>query len=108
MDYHPGIWEAVRGEVDERRTKGLFVLTGSAMLAPDTTSHGGAGRIAPYTMRTLSQFERGRSTGSISLASLLAGGAPAPDATRANVRETIEAVVTAAGRATPISMPRAP
>ncbi len=90
----PGIWEAVRGEIDARRAKGLFVLTGSATPDPDTTSHGGAGRIARYTMRTLSQFERGRSTGSTSLASLLDGVTPAPDAARASVRDTIHAVVT--------------
>jgi hypothetical protein len=50
----PGVWEAVRGEIDERRARGLFVLTGSATPDPETTSHGGAGRIARYTMRTLS------------------------------------------------------
>ena len=90
----PGLWEAVRVEVDERRTKRLFVLTGSATPDPDTTSHGGAGRIVRYTMRTLSQFEPGRSTGSTSLASLLDRVTPAPDAARASVRETIESVVT--------------
>jgi hypothetical protein len=89
-----GLWEAVRVEVDERRTKRLFVLTGSATPDPDTTSHGGAGRIVRYTMRTSSQFERGRETRSTSLASLLDRVTPAADAARASVRATIEAVVT--------------
>jgi uncharacterized protein len=89
----PGLWEAVRGEIDERRAKGLFVLTGSATPDPETTSHGGAGRIARYTMRTLSQFERGRATGSTSLASLLDGATTAPDTARMSVREMIETLV---------------
>ncbi len=89
----PGIWETVRSHIDERRAKGLFVLTGSATPDPDATSHGGAGRIARYTMRTLSQFERGRSTGRTSLAALLDGATPDSDPQRISVRETIESLV---------------
>ncbi len=94
-EYHlvPGMWEAVRGTVDARRAKGQFLLTGSSTPDPEATSHSGAGRIARTTMRTLSQFERGRSTGRTSLSALLAGTTPDPDTARTSVRNTIDALV---------------
>lgn len=93
-EYHlvPGIWEAVRGTVDARRAKGQFVLTGSSTPDPEATSHSGAGRIARTVMRTLSQFERGRSTGRTSLAALLEGKTPDPDTARTSVRDAIDAL----------------
>lgn len=85
----PGIWNAVRARVDDLGTKGLFVLTGSSTPEDEPTSHSGAGRIARIDMRTLTFFERGRSSGTTSLRALLNGSDPVADATRITVRDVI-------------------
>lgn len=68
----PKIWNHVRRAVDERRERGQFILTGSAVPADDLTRHTGAGRIGRLRLRPMSLFEMGRSTGSVSLGALLA------------------------------------
>jgi len=66
----PGIWDAVKFEVDRRRKRGQFILTGSAMPPKESVMHSGAGRIARITMRPMSLFESGESNGQVSLKSL--------------------------------------
>lgn len=64
----PQLWDAVRFEVDHRKTEGQFILTGSAL--PPLTSeinHTGTGRFAQLTMRTMTLQESGDSTGTVSL-----------------------------------------
>lgn len=76
----PRIWDFTRREVDARRAKGQFVLTGSA--TPDDTArrHSGAGRFSVLRMRPMSWFERGWSSGEVSLQSLLERETPrSPD-----------------------------
>ncbi len=85
----PGIWNAVRGRIDDTREKGLYILAGSATPEDEPTSHSGAGRIARVPMRTLSFFERGLATGRTSLQALLDGTAPTPDPERMSVREVV-------------------
>jgi predicted AAA+ superfamily ATPase len=70
------IWNHVRSEVDRRAEPGQFVLTGSAVPEEDTRRHTGAGRFARLSMRPMSLFESGESTGAMSLAALLAGDRP--------------------------------
>ena len=69
----PQIWDAVRFEVDHRGDDGLFMLTGSAVPA-DTSKihHTGAGRFAWLTMRPMTLWESGESTGEVSLGRLFA------------------------------------
>lgn len=69
----PEVWDVVRHEVDHLPGRGLFILTGSSAANPDDTSHSGAGRIARLTLRTMSLYESGVSTGDISLAKLFQG-----------------------------------
>ena len=66
----PVLWDAVRYEVDRRHERGQFILTGSAVPANDAVMHTGTGRIARLTMRPMSLFESGDSTGELSLAGL--------------------------------------
>lgn len=67
----PTLWDAIRGEVDRRRSVGQFIITGSAVPADRTKIvHTGTGRIAPLVMRTMSLWESGDSSGELSLASL--------------------------------------
>jgi predicted AAA+ superfamily ATPase len=69
----PAIWNHVRRMVDDRGTPGQFILTGSSVPADDATRHVGAGRIVRLRMRPMTLAETGHSTGTVSLAALLAG-----------------------------------
>ncbi len=69
----PALWNHVRRAIDDRKTPGQFILTGSAVPADDITRHTGAGRITRLRMRPMTLFELGASSGGISLAALLAG-----------------------------------
>ena len=70
----PKLWDAIRFEVDHRGEPGQFVLTGSAVPA-DTReiTHSGTGRFTWLTMRTMSLFESGDSTGEVRLGELFSG-----------------------------------
>jgi predicted AAA+ superfamily ATPase len=70
------VWNHVRSEVNRRGAPGQFVLTGSAVPEEDIRRHTGAGRFARLTMRPMTLFESGQSTGSISLSDLLSGERP--------------------------------
>ncbi|MDE5612604.1 MAG: DUF4143 domain-containing protein [Odoribacter sp.] len=70
----PHLWDAVRHEVDQRRKDGQFILTGSAVPpSTETIHHSGTGRYAWITMRPMSLWESGESTGEISLDELFKG-----------------------------------
>ncbi|MCL2106147.1 MAG: DUF4143 domain-containing protein [Oscillospiraceae bacterium] len=73
---YPQIWNYVRREVDERRLKGQFILTGSATPDDKARRHSGAGRFSVIKMRPMSFFEKGWSTGEVGLAALMRGEAP--------------------------------
>lgn len=70
----PKIWDAIRFEIDHGGELGRFILTGSAALA-DTRdiSHSGTGRFAWLTMRPMSLYESGDSSGEVSLKALFDG-----------------------------------
>ncbi len=72
----PQLWDTVRYEVDHRDGMGHFILTGSAVPADlSKIHHTGTGRFAWLTMRTMSLYESGDSTGEVSLRSLFEEGA---------------------------------
>lgn len=73
----PVLWNHVRRAVDERRAKGQFILTGSAVPPDDATRHSGAGRFSRLRLRPMSLSELGYSNGGISLAALLDEKTPA-------------------------------
>lgn len=69
----PSLWDSVRFEVDHRNGFGHFILTGSSVSPKaEMIFHSGAGRFAKLKMRTMSLFESGESTGTVSLADLFA------------------------------------
>ena len=70
----PKLWDAVRFEVDHRGEPGQFILTGSAVPV-DTReiTHSGTGRFTWLTMRPMSLYESGDSTGEVSLLHLFDG-----------------------------------
>ena len=60
-----------KATVDHRDGAGLFILTGSAVPAKtEEIHHSGAGRFAWLTMRPMSLYESGESTGEVSLEAL--------------------------------------
>lgn len=73
----PKLWDAIRFEVDHREHGiGQFILTGSAVPAnTETIHHSGAGRFGWLTMRPMSLWESGESSGEVSLKELFMGKA---------------------------------
>lgn len=69
----PSIWDAVRYTVDGRAEKGQFILTGSSTPKRKGVLHSGAGRIGRLRMRTMSLYESGESSGTVSLEELCNG-----------------------------------
>ena len=70
----PQLWDAIRFEVDHRRNDGQFMLTGSAVPANmSRVKHSGAGRFGWLTMRPMTLWESGESSGEVSLSALLNG-----------------------------------
>ena len=63
----PSIWDAVRCKVDEKSTKGMFILAGSTSINKSSYIHSGTGRIARLKMRPMSLYESLNSDGKISL-----------------------------------------
>jgi len=63
----PGIWDAVRFDIDQNPGCGKYLLTGSVSPPRDSYAHSGTGRIAAIRMRPMTLFESLDSTGIISL-----------------------------------------
>lgn len=69
----PPLWDAVRHTVDDRASKGQFIMTGSATPNHKGILHSGAGRIGRLRMRPMSLYESGDSSGKVSLKDLCNG-----------------------------------
>lgn len=72
----PEIWNYVRHEIDDRKAKGQFILTGSANPTDDVKLHSGAGRFTVVQMDTMTWQELGYSTGMVKMSDLLQGSFP--------------------------------
>lgn len=76
----PELWDAARFEVDHREEHvGQFIFTGSAVPKEkdkEKMFHSGAGRFDWITMRPMSLWESGDSTGDVSISTLFAGAMP--------------------------------
>ena len=72
----PEIWNYVRHEVDDRKAKGQFILTGSANPTDDVKLHSGAGRFTVVQMDTMTWQELSHSTGVVKLSDILQGSFP--------------------------------
>jgi len=70
----PSIWNSIRAEIDARGLPGQFILTGSAAPVEDKTRHTGAGRMARLTLRPMTLFEQGQTTGQVRFADLFTTG----------------------------------
>jgi hypothetical protein len=72
----PEIWNYVRHEVDSRKAKGQFILTGSANPSDHVKLHSGAGRFTVVQMDTMTWQELGYSSGIVKISDLLEGNFP--------------------------------
>ena len=76
----PELWDAARFEVDRRDEHvGQFIFTGSAVpkeKEKEKMFHSGAGRFDWITMRPMSLWESGDSTGNVSITDLFDGAMP--------------------------------
>lgn len=70
---HPEIWNYLRHEVDKRKSKGIFILTGSANPPENVRLHSGAGRFTVLQMDTMTWQELGYSSGKVKMSDLLLG-----------------------------------
>ena len=88
----PSTWDATRRAVDAAGgERGMFILTGSSTPAKDAVTHSGAGRIARVDMSTMTLWERGLSTGAVSLSGLFEG-AFAPSACETSLAPLADAI----------------
>ncbi len=69
----PSIWNVIRHEIDDRRSPGQFILSGSARPPDDVRRHSGAGRFGRARMRPMSLSESQRSSSLVSLGDLTDG-----------------------------------
>jgi predicted AAA+ superfamily ATPase len=72
----PAIWDGVRYRVDQVKSKGQYLLTGSSTPNDLAKIHSGAGRFGRVLLQTMSVQEMGISTGEASLKKLLQGKFP--------------------------------
>ncbi len=67
----PKLWDAARYEVDSRGEVGQFIFTESAVpIESEEITHSGTGRFTWLTMRPMSLYESGESSGEVSLGDL--------------------------------------
>jgi predicted AAA+ superfamily ATPase len=69
----PAIWDGVRYRVDQVKSKGQYLLTGSSTPNDLAKIHSGAGRFGRVLLQTLTLQELGISSGEASLKKLLQG-----------------------------------
>ncbi|MCL1971636.1 MAG: DUF4143 domain-containing protein [Endomicrobia bacterium] len=69
----PKLWTYIKREIDIRKQKAQFLLTGSSTPKDNAKMHSGAGRFTILDMRTMSWQEMGYSTAKASLKDLLDG-----------------------------------
>jgi len=89
----PKLWNYVRHEVDDRKKKAQFILTGSANPEEAIKLHSGAGRFTLVEMQTMSWQEMGYSSGVVSLHALLQGEAVAYSDNNLSVETIIERMI---------------
>jgi hypothetical protein len=62
----PGIWDAVRFDIDQNPGYGKYILTGSVLPPENSYRHSGTGRIASIQMRPMTLYESMDSSGTVS------------------------------------------
>jgi len=89
----PGIWDAIRFDIDQNPGCGKYILTGSVLPPQNSYSHSGAGRIATIQMHPLTLFESMDSTGVISLGSVFRNESFEPFMTDIDLKRIIDVTI---------------
>jgi predicted AAA+ superfamily ATPase len=89
----PLLWNYIRHNVDKKQKPGQFILTGSANPVEITKTHSGAGRFTISVMRTMSWFELGFSSGTISLGALLKTDKIKPEIQKISINNIINRLI---------------
>lgn len=85
----PILWDAIRFDVDHRDDLGCYILTGSSVpIDEKEIYHSGTGRYSYLTMRPMSLYESGDSSGEISLKDLFDGKAMPASSSGLELEET--------------------
>ncbi|NLA25444.1 MAG: AAA family ATPase, partial [Bacteroidales bacterium] len=92
----PKLWNYIRHEIDERKKRSQFILTGSSMPIEQIKLHSGVGRFTILNMHTMSWQEIGYSSGKISLAKLLNGEAQSTHDTGLDIEVIVERMLKGA------------
>lgn len=88
----PNLWDVARMRMDFTTRKGMYIFTGSSLPRKKRTSHSGTGRFATLTMRPMSLFESGDSSGSVSLLGLFEMGATVPSMSEMNYEAAVKLI----------------
>ena len=91
------IWDAVRYSVDQSTESGRYILTGSSTPPEKGVVHSGTGRIASLSMHPMSLFERGDSSGVVSVSDVCAGNDIGVQTTKSPSLEELVAFVVGGG-----------
>ena len=84
----PKLWDSMRFEIDHRHDVGQFIVTGSAVPSnEDDMHHSGTGRFSWLTMRPMSLFESGESSGKVSLKQLFDDAGPIAESCSLNISD---------------------
>lgn len=89
----PGIWNNVKGIVDERKVPGQFILTGSATVDRSINLHSGAGRFIVHEMSTMTWAELGFSNSSVSVGELLVRNDIQPIQNKKSLKSILDRIV---------------
>ncbi len=89
----PNLWDAVKTDVDITGDTGQYILTGSRKPINERPMNSGTGRISKVRMNTMSLFESGDSSGSVSLKELFDGVGNVEGTSSATLDNTAELVV---------------
>ena len=91
------IWDAVRYSVDQSTESGRYILTGSSTPPKKGVVHSGTGRIASLAMHPMSLFEKGESSGVVSVSDVCAGKDIGVQTTKSPSLEELVAFVVGGG-----------
>jgi len=89
---YPQVWEYMRHEIDTRKRKGQFILTGSAAPDDKVNHQSGVGIVPMIRMRPMSFYEKGWSTGEVSLSRLIRGETPVSEPVSFYISEFAEMI----------------
>ena len=88
----PNLWDVARYKIDFENRKGMFIFAGSSIPPIGSTSHTGTGRFATVTMRPMSLFESGISSGSVSLSEMFNGNVTVSGKSEMNYEKAVRII----------------